>query len=468
MAITTARVYFGGAWHTLTQSAETGFYETILTAPAAPGYVEVQVEVTKSDGQRAVKAGTLLIKSEVTPPTVAITTAPGFYQNPATPIAFTLLDEPGGSGVNLGSLKMVLDGQSVTGAQAEAIENGYACTYTPSGLSDGGHTITITVEDASGNLSQPASLTWSIDSTAPALAVSSPPEGLNTNSPALTIAGTVEDEGSGLAGLTLNGDAIPVFGGAFAADVTLEEGENTFTLIASDNVGNTAAVTRSVLLDTAVPVIEGAALTPNFAAQPPGSRYTLTATLAPSPSPKSAETVSGTVNGAPVSFAEGPALTWTASVPRADGYDVRLTASDAAGNAAQAAFFFPDGLQSKLDWTEQDFLNFWDLNRVERNTDFILAILRSEGYAPQNGGSVRDWAMQDIPQRSQIDRVRGNVDALQEGFAPLPEWREILFSNTVDSGQLNAIEWDLQLLERALARMRQGWAFAGEAFSGEL
>jgi hypothetical protein len=54
------------------------------------------------------------------------------------------------------------------------------------------------------------------------------------------------------------------------------------------------------------------------------------------------------------------------------------------------------------------------------------------------------WYQSDIPTRGEIDRIRRNVDALQTGFARLPDWREILYNNTVDFGQANALEWDLQ------------------------
>lgn len=469
VAITTARVQWNGTWYTLTYNAETGAYEAALTTPAAPGYYTARVETTNSDGQSAAAEQTLLVKSELVPPVVTITTASGFYQNPATPIVFTLVDEAGGSGVNLDSLKMVLDGQTVTGAQSTAIENGYSCTYTPSGLSDGEHSITITVEDQSGNLSAPASLTWSIDTTAPTLAVSSPAEGLNTNNPALTIAGVTGDEGVGFGGLTVNDQSVPVTDGAFSLDVTLSEGMNSFTFVAADLLGNSTTLTRQVLLDTTAPVIEAVTLTPDFSADPIGNRFVLTVLLAPSPAPKAAETVTGTVNGMAVSFSESPALMWTALVPRGDGFAVELTASDAAGNVTTASLFFPDGLESKFDWTTLDFLNYWDLNRVERNTDFILRILRQCGYNPKNYGIDRDWAMPDIPTRSQIDRVRRNVDALQEGFLLLPEWREIVYNNTVDAGQMNAIEWDLRLLDQWLVRLQKGvFIYSGDVFAGEV
>ena len=335
-------------------------------------------------------------------------------------------------------------------------------------LDEGQNTFVFTATDNAG-LQTTVTRTVLLDTAAPALAVTSPVDDLITNIPALTIAGTVSDSGSGLEGVTVNGDAVQVTDGAFSLDVLLTEGDNTFSVVAADLLGHTSTVTRSVLLDTTAPVIEAVTLTPDFSADPIGNRFVLTVLLAPSPAPKAAETVTGTVNGKAVSFSESPALMWTALVPRGDGFAVKLTASDAAGNVTTASLFFPDGLESKLDWTTLDFLNYWDLNRVERNTDFILRILRQCGYNPKNYGIDRDWAMPDIPTRSQIDRVRRNVDALQEGFLLLPEWREIVYNNTVDAGQMNAIEWDLRLLDQWLVRLQKGvFIYSGDVFAGEV
>lgn len=335
-------------------------------------------------------------------------------------------------------------------------------------LDEGQNTFVFTATDNAG-LQTTVTRTVLLDTAAPALAVTSPVDDLITNIPALTIAGTVSDSGSGLEGVTVNGDAVQVTDGAFSLDVLLTEGDNTFSVVAADLLGHTSTVTRSVLLDTTAPVIEAVTLTPDFSADPIGNRFVLTVLLAPSPAPKAAESVTGTVNGMAVSFSESPALMWTAFVPRGDGFAVKLTASDAAGNVTTASLFFPDGLESKFDWTTLDFLNYWDLNRVERNTDFILRILRQCGYNPKNYGIDRDWAMPDIPTRSQIDRVRRNVDALQEGFLLLPEWRQIVYNSTVDAGQMNAIEWDLRLLDQWLVRLQKGvFIYSGDVFAGEV
>ena len=51
--------------------------------------------------------------------------------------------------------------------------------------------------------------------------------------------------------------------GSFSKDLTLTEGTNTITVVATDGVGKTTTVTRTVNLDTSPPVIKGVTLTPN-------------------------------------------------------------------------------------------------------------------------------------------------------------------------------------------------------------
>ena len=51
--------------------------------------------------------------------------------------------------------------------------------------------------------------------------------------------------------------------GSFSKAVTLKEGSNTIVVTATDAAGQTASVTRTVKLDTSVPRITAATITPN-------------------------------------------------------------------------------------------------------------------------------------------------------------------------------------------------------------
>lgn len=81
-------------------------------------------------------------------------------------------------------------------------------------------------------------------------------------------------------------------------------------------------------------------------------------------------------------------------------------------------------------------------NRLETWTTYLAAQLRSYGYAVTV--TTREWTRTDYPTRTEVDRIRRNVEALQQGFYNLPDWREIVYNNTLGYEQANALEWDLQ------------------------
>lgn len=308
-----------------------------------------------------------------------------------------------------------------------------------------------------------------LDTVNPALSVTSPPDDLMTNNPALTISGTASDATSGLVSVTINGSPVTVTDGAFSQAVTMEEGQNEYTIVATDAVGHTSTVTRSVLLDTTPPEFVSVDIGPDMDAEPLGSSFIITVVMKPPAlSYHAEETVTGTVNGAPVPLVESPANTWTATVSRAEGdeYVVALHAQDAAGNTADYSVTFPCGLGSKWDWTPQEYLNCWDLNRIERNTRYLYDWLQQEGYGTQELTTKTDWTKEDIPLWSDILRVRQNVDYLQECYFAIPEWREIVYNSTIDSGQMNAFEWDLHLIDLWLSRMVSFQVYSGTIYAG--
>ena len=51
--------------------------------------------------------------------------------------------------------------------------------------------------------------------------------------------------------------------GSFTKDLTLANGTNTITVVATDSAGKSTTVTRTVTLDTGAPVIKSVTLTPN-------------------------------------------------------------------------------------------------------------------------------------------------------------------------------------------------------------
>lgn len=477
MALTSVRVQFGGVWYDMTLDATTGLYKATLAAPSTPQTVPILVRAMNDGGYQAEATTSLEVKWELVPPVVSITspTAGSWYTNAQTPVSFTLTDETGGSGVALDTLAFVLDGETLgsmsPGMVCTSAENGYTCVYTPpADLSDGAHSVSITVKDEAGNLSTPATVSWNIDTVGPNLEVTSPADGLVTNQPELTISGTASDAASGLVSVTINNSPVTVTDGAFSKTVTLTEGTNSFTVVATDAVGHTSTVARSVLLDTVAPVFESVHIRPSLDADPLGNTFLITVVMKPPEiTPNATETVTGTVNGTAAVWTESPAYTWTAAVGRSysDEYAVVLHAADTAGNSADYSVTFPCGLESKWTWTPIEYLNYWDLNRIEYNTRYLYDWLQENGYGSRIITTKTDWTKEDTPRWSDIQRIRENVDYLQESYFAIPEWKEIVYNNTIDSSQMNAFEWDLHLIDLWLSKLAGSFVYSGELYAGE-
>lgn len=285
MAISQVRAQVNGTWHTLTYNNSTGKYEATITAPGATsfhqsgGYYNVQVEATNTAGTKGTADGTtltglrLVVKERVAPViTILSPTAGAYVSNSKQSVVFTVVDESGGSGVNLSSLVVRQDGTAVgsNAISSTTITNGYSVTYTPaSALSDGGHTVTVDVSDNDGNAAAQKSTTFTVDTVPPTLNLTAPTDGLITATASLNVSGSTNDatsspvkitirlNGTDQGGVTVNSN------GTFSKTVTLANGSNTIEVIATDAAGKISSVTRTVTLDTSVPKVVSAAITPN-------------------------------------------------------------------------------------------------------------------------------------------------------------------------------------------------------------
>lgn len=198
---------------------------------------------------------------EKTKPTAAIIspTEGSVLGTASQKIQFNVKDE-GGSGLNMSSITLKINGVAVTsGISYTDGNNGEKIgTYNASGLSDGANRIQLSVQDNDGNASSEAIINFVISTAAPTLNVTSPANNLITNSNKVTVAGNAA-AGSDVVTLeevTINGTRADITGGLFSIEKTLEkEGENILTIIARDNLGKTTTVTRVVILDTKAPII---------------------------------------------------------------------------------------------------------------------------------------------------------------------------------------------------------------------
>ncbi len=204
-------------------------------------------------------------------------------------------------------------------------------SFTPAGLADGPHTIVASQTDGFGNTGT-ASLSFTLDTTAPAVAITTIEGGDNIINAAeaaggIQISGTAEIGSS----LTVNGAAVTVDGtGHWTTSVTpAGQGALVVTAVATDAAGNSASTSTTLTVDTIAPAvaittIEGGDNIINAAEAAGGIQISGTAEIGSSL----------TVNGAAVTV-DGTGH-WTTSVtPAGQGaLVVTAVATDAAGNSA--------------------------------------------------------------------------------------------------------------------------------------
>ena len=285
MAISQVRAKINGTWYTLTLNSSTGKYEASITAPGATsynqsgGYYNVTVEATNTAGTKGTADGStltglrLVVREPIAPVITILSPSSGAYvTNSKQPVVVTVVDEAGGSGIDLNTLVVKQDGTTVASGTiaATAITNGYSVTYTPAAaLGDGSHTVTVDVSDHDGHAATQKSTTYKVDTVTPTLNITSPTDGLITASSKLNIVGTTNDATSSPVSITIKlngadqGSVTVGSDGTFSKSVTLAEGSNTIEVTATDAAGKTSSVSRTVTLDTSVPKVVSASITPN-------------------------------------------------------------------------------------------------------------------------------------------------------------------------------------------------------------
>ncbi len=287
-SIATVKATINGVVHPLSYNSATGKWEATLTAPSGSsfnqsgGYYNVSLSATDEAGNIStadaanaqIGANLRLVVKEKVRPTVSIV-SPGAsaYLTTNMPVITAQLRDAD-SGVKISTLAFKLNGTSIAynaaGMICTSVTGGYNISYTPqTALSDGAHTLTVAVTDNDGNTSTTASRSFTVDTVAPVLNVTTPADGLITNQTTGTVSGTTSDATSSPVTLTItvNGSsvgAVTVDGdGNFSKTVTYAEGSNTVVITATDSAGKTTSVTRTVTVDTIPPEFVSVTLAPN-------------------------------------------------------------------------------------------------------------------------------------------------------------------------------------------------------------
>lgn len=296
-----AAVVTGGSYSASVPLSE-GANTLVATASNAFGNAAAQVSVTRDS----------------TPPLVAITSPPNGLLTTAA---------------SLGALGSVTDASPITAltvnGQATPLSAGAFSTTVS--LSLGANTITASATDAAGNTGSDSVLVTRGD--APAIAITSPANGLLTSVTPIPVTGTVT--GTPPIAVAVNGVVATVTGTTFTALVALTEGANTLTAGATSAFG-AASTSVSVTLDTTPPIVTIA--TPANGAQLSATPVAVAGSVADA-NPIAAITL----NGSPL----GPGNAFSASANLVQGSNtLTVTATDAVGlvgSASVEVVFAPPG-----------------------------------------------------------------------------------------------------------------------------
>ena len=194
--------------------------------------------------------GVILHGSDTTPPTV-----PAINQ-PATPTNDSAATITGTAEAN-SSIKLTHNNDNSLPAISVNSDGNWSVDVT---LVDGQNTFTAVATDEAGNQSNvSAPVVITLDDSAPSVPAINQPA-TPTNDSAATITGTAEANSS--IKLTHNNDnSLPAISvnsdGNWSVDVTLVDGQNTFTAVATDEVGNQSNVSAPVVitLDDSAPSV---------------------------------------------------------------------------------------------------------------------------------------------------------------------------------------------------------------------
>ncbi len=341
-----------GSWQFVTGTLDEGDHSLTVTVTDAAGNVSdpsAPISFTVDTTAPDAVVDLLLVNNNVDPATPI---ASGSNTNDSTPL-LSGTAEPN-------STIIVYDGQTPIGTATA--DNDGAWTFSPE-LTDGSHSLSVTVTDVAGNVSAPsASVAITVDTVAPSavtqLSVASdngngdpvtiPNGGLTSdNTPVLSGSG---DPGSLIVITSQDGPVGSVTVGSsgswsFTPASALSDGSYTLTVVARDAAGNVSApVTAQLVIDATAPdqVTEISLSNDNGSALvdiPSGSTTSdTTPLLAGVAEPGS--TVNILDNGAPIGTAiAGSDGAWSFNVPTLTNaaHSLTVTVTDAAGNIGPAS-----------------------------------------------------------------------------------------------------------------------------------
>ncbi|MEE9593043.1 MAG: Ig-like domain-containing protein, partial [Thermoplasmata archaeon] len=294
-----------------------GYFSGLVTFKPATDLAEgshtIEIQVKDLAGNVAKTSWTFTV--DTTGPSLTLTSPPEDLATTSSSLSVSGLTEPGAS-VTVGIQSVAVDSQGAF--------------FTVVTLNPGANAIVVIATDPMGNS---ATLTRivTLDTSAPVISQVTSTAGLLTNQGSTTIRGAVDEAAS----VTVGG--VPTIvrpDGTFELSMTLAEGSNAISIVATDLAGNQATQTLTVIRDAVQPVLALEAL--------------------PSETSSATITVSGTVesginfvtvNGQPVPVSAGAFSTDVALSFGSN--EIFVEATDAAGNTkaiVAAVSYVPSGV----------------------------------------------------------------------------------------------------------------------------
>lgn len=117
--------------------------------------------------------------------------------------------------------------------------------------------------------------------------------------------------------------------------------------------------------------------------------------------------------------------------------------------------------------TTRGAINAMDLNRIERNCEYLQDQLLLNGYSTIIERKVDDWTVFDFLYADDILRIRDNIRAILFGFSTLGGSPTITDNYDLDVTDINELEENLHNLNYLLELMIDAFRVCGTFYSGQ-
>lgn len=114
--------------------------------------------------------------------------------------------------------------------------------------------------------------------------------------------------------------------------------------------------------------------------------------------------------------------------------------------------------------TPKGYYNYTDLNRVETWCEYLANLLTSYSY-PVSITVKKNWAMSDLPNVNDMERIRGNVNAIKTAFHAYTNIPENLEYMSIEKA--NAIEKILSEIDFLTKNMISCFRYSNTFNAGE-